>query len=119
MMRDQPVAQIHHLDEIDLVAVRRGARIFPRELAAVREEQPGTVPAPELVPRVAEARFEECADRGLAVQHAGAVSGQRDDDQRGFEYRIVGIQRHQRIDVARDDGRVPAFINVPGIGVGV
>ena len=119
MMGDEPVAQIHHFDEIDLVAFRRFARIFPRELPAVREEQARPVPAPEFVSRIAQARREERADRRLAVQHAGTVVGQRGDDEWRFEYRVVRVQRHQRVEVACDDGGVPVFVDASRIGVGV
>src|ERR1700704_5283941 len=35
---DQPILDLHHLDEIHLLAVRRRARIFPHQLLAIGEE---------------------------------------------------------------------------------
>ena len=46
---DQPVGDVHDLDQIHLVALRRFARIFPGQAPSVGKEQSGAMPATEPV----------------------------------------------------------------------
>lgn len=70
MVGDAPAREVHHLDEVDLIALRRGARILPDELPAVGRERPGAVPPAEAGPGRAQPPFEERPDLGAALQTA-------------------------------------------------
>jgi len=41
---DQTARKLHRLGQVNLIAMRRVARIFPGQLAAVGKEQPGATP---------------------------------------------------------------------------
>ena len=50
-MGNEPIRKIYHLDKINLITLRRVARIFPGQLPAVGEERPRSIPTPEAVLR--------------------------------------------------------------------
>jgi hypothetical protein len=118
MRNDQAGLDVHHLDEIGLIARWRGPRIFPCELAAVRKEIAGAVPVGERAGEFAEANCEEIADRRVAFEDAGAEFRQHDEDRRGFETGVGRVEGHQGADVAGGDRGVPVGVDVAGLGFG-
>jgi len=119
MMGDEAAGNIHDFDEIDLIALRRRSRILPGQLPAVGEERSGAIPAREFVAELAKAGCEERPNRGVASQNSLGLVRQGRENQRRFEDRIVRVQRHQTVEVAADDRRVPAFVNVKDFGIAV
>jgi hypothetical protein len=113
------IGNIHDFNKIDLIALRGRARILPGQLPAVREERSGPIPAAEIVTELAETGFEKRPDRGFPFQDPFALVRQSRKDQRCLEDRIVGVQRHQAVEVAADDRLVPAFVDVEDFGIGL
>src|SRR6516164_8450046 len=66
---DQAVLKVHDLDEIDLVALRRLARILPHQLAPIGEERVGAIPAAEIVTELAKPGLEEGPDLAPSLQN--------------------------------------------------
>jgi hypothetical protein len=108
---------IHDFNKIELIALRRRPRIFPGQLPAVRKERSGPIPAAEIVAEFAKAGFEEGPDRGFPFQDSFGLVAQSHEDQWRFKDRIVRVQRYQTIEVAADDRRVPAFVDVKDLDV--
>src|SRR6516162_11126638 len=103
MMGYQTTGNIHDFNKIDLIALRRRARILPGQLPAVRKERSSPIPAVEIVAEFAKAGFEEGPDRGFPLQDSLGLVLQSREDQRRFEDRVVRVQRHQSIEVAAAD----------------
>src|SRR5882757_1871837 len=119
MVGNKAVRDIHHFDEVDLVALRCLARIFPDQLPAVGEERSGPIPAAKAAFRIAKSGLEERPDGGSAFQDALGPVLQDRQDKRGLEDGILGIERHQAIEIAHLDRLVPLFIDVADLGIGV
>jgi hypothetical protein len=92
MVSDETTRHVHDLDQIDLVAVRGRAGIFPRQLAAVGEEVSGSVPPAEAVRRGTGNGGEKVADGRLALKDSGAEFWLNSANQRAFESRVLGIK---------------------------
>lgn len=58
-MADETTLDIHHLDEVDLIAVWRFTRILPRQLPAIGKERARTVPTAESVACIPKAGSKE------------------------------------------------------------
>ena len=59
MVGDQAVGDIHHFDQVDLIALRCLARILPDQLPAVGEERSGPIPAAQTAFGIAKSGREE------------------------------------------------------------
>src|SRR5580704_12752469 len=66
MVGNQPIRDIHHFDQVDLIALRRFARILPDQLPAIGEERPGSMPAAKTAFRLEESRPEKGSDGSLS-----------------------------------------------------
>src|SRR5215471_11016317 len=105
MLLDQPgVVELHHLDEIHLIAGWSFARILPHERLAVREIR----------------RTEESASRWLSPGHLvderldllappadAAPRPEHMRDHRALDDRIRGIERDERVPVVVGERLVP------------
>ena len=89
MMGNEAAGNIHDFDKVNLIALRRRARILPGQLPAVGKERSGAIPARELVAELAKADREERPDRGFAFQNSLGLVRQGREDQRRFEGRVV------------------------------
>jgi hypothetical protein len=49
MMGNEAAGNIHAIDKVNLIALRRRARILPGQLPALGKERSGAIPARELV----------------------------------------------------------------------
>jgi hypothetical protein len=67
MVGDEPAGDVHHFNQVDLIALGRCARIFPGQLPAIGEECSRPIPAAEFVPKFAEPGGEEGPDFGFAL----------------------------------------------------
>src|SRR5216684_96910 len=119
MVGNEAVRDIHHLYEVDLIALRCLARILPDKLSAVGKEGSGPIPAAQTAFRIAKSGLEERPDVGTSFQDALGLVLQDRQDKRGLEDGILGIERHQAIEIAHLDRLVPLFIDVADLGIGV
>src|SRR5262249_1240011 len=70
MAGDQPIGNVHHLDQIDLVPVRRFARILPGQLPPVGKERRRPIPAAEVLLELAKRGIEAQPNLSFALENA-------------------------------------------------
>jgi hypothetical protein len=87
MVGDEATRHVHDLDQIDLIAVRGRAGIFPRQLMAVGEEVSRPMPPAEAVRRGTGTGGEKVANGRLALEDSGAEFWLNSANQRAFENR--------------------------------
>jgi hypothetical protein len=117
MVGNEPVRDVHHLDEVDLIPVRRFSWILPDQLSAIGEERSGSIPKAKIVPKPLKPGIEERSDFGFPPQDTLGLVLQCGQDQRGFQDSLVRVERHQAIQIAADYRFVPPFINMADFGV--
>lgn len=106
---DQPVSYLHHFEEIHLLAVRRGTRIFPYEKASVGE-----------VAATIEGALSWFSGRGLVKQLAyrfaarqnAVVSAKKIGNERAFQHSIGRIERYHGVKIIIRPGAIPRAINI-------
>src|SRR6266404_644781 len=119
MVCNESVRDVHHLDEVDLIPVRRFAWILPDQLPAIGEKRSGSIPTAKIVPKLLKSGLEEWFDFGSSSQNTLGLVLQRGQDQGGLKDRIVRVERHQAVKIAACDRFVPPFINVADFGISV
>src|SRR5690606_18744930 len=109
MARDEPVADLHHLDEVHLVAVRRLAGVLPDEPGPV-----GDVPRAVAAARgglVREHLLDEPPQLLPAAHHAVGRAEQVADE-RALQDGVGVVQREHRLEVLRAQRLVPGRVDV-------
>src|SRR5690606_7685602 len=107
---DPAVLDVHHFDDVDLLAVRRLPGILPDQPAAVAEVPAVAVPAHQIVRPPPGAFAEEGADLFVAAQDAVIAVHDR-GHQRALELGVRRVQRQQALDVAGLGQRVPGLVD--------
>src|SRR5262245_28334403 len=112
MILDEPVSDFHHFDEIDLIAVRTLARVFPDQLTfAVGEPSAGPMPAHQCIESATSTFLKERANLAMSPEYTGLAVIEDGLDKGSLQYCFLGIKRQQAFGIERFRTVMPFLMN--------
>jgi hypothetical protein len=101
MMLDQPAADFHDLDKVNLVAVWRLARILPNQHSTtVGQPLAGAIPAHQVVWPASRALLEKMPQFSVTAQNSIQFSIENRRDERTLQHRVLGVEGEQPLGIA-------------------
>src|SRR5262245_24385518 len=109
---DQTVLDVHRFEKVDLLAMRRSARILPGQQPAVGKEQTRPVEFAKLVPEDLEEVGEQLPDLAASLEDGVLAAVNQRQDRRRLHRRVLGIEGEHALEVACRHRLVPLLVDV-------